>query len=171
MAVCFAAIVPLSALRGPPLTWFLIFFSLSAAAYAGAVLLLDRVPLSTRTVWGFALVFRLTVLLASPPTLSDDVYRYIWDGRLANAGANPYAYAVDASPLDRFDSPQRALVNNAWMASPYLPMAQALFAVVYRLAPDSAFAFQIAAVLLDLLAGWIFHRSVSWSIYGTRWSL
>jgi hypothetical protein len=41
------------------------------------------------------------------------------------------------------------------MASPYLPVAQAFFAAVYRLAPDSPLAFQIAAVCLDLLTGCI----------------
>lgn len=104
---------------------------------------------------GWAVLFRVTLLFTSPPTLSDDVYRYIWDGRLANAGVNPYAHAVASPLLDAFDSPQRALVNNDWMASPYLPVAQALFALVYRLAPDSPLAFQIAAALFDLLTGWL----------------
>ena len=104
---------------------------------------------------GLAVLFRATLLFTTPPTLSDDVYRYIWDGRLTNAGVNPYAYAVESPLLDRFDSPQRALVNNSWMASPYLPAAQALFAAVYRLAPGSPLAFQVAAVLFDLLTGWL----------------
>jgi alpha-1,6-mannosyltransferase len=155
MMVCFAAIVSLPVLRGPPLTRFLVYFFLAAVAYAMAVAWLDRTPPSLRVVWTFALLFRLILLLTSPPTLSDDVYRYIWDGRLANAGVSPYAHAVDSPLLDRFDSPQRALVNNSWMASPYLPVAQALFVVVYRLAPDSPLTFQIIAVLLDLLTGWL----------------
>jgi len=105
-------------------------------------------------------LFRATLLFATPPTLSDDVYRYIWDGRLTNAGVNPYAYAVESPLLNRFDSPQRALVNNSWMASPYLPAAQALFAAVYWFAADgpraiAPIAFQVAAVLFDLLTGWL----------------
>ena len=124
-------------------------------------------------ILGLAILFRATLLFTTPPTLSDDVYRYIWDGRLTNAGVNPYAYAVESPLLDRFDHPvdrplerpptaaqevrrsQRALVNNSWMASPYLPAAQVLFAAVYRLAPDSPLAFQVAAVLFDLLTGWL----------------
>ncbi len=104
---------------------------------------------------GLAVLFRLTLLFTTPPTLSSDVYRYIWDGRLANSGINPYAHAVDSPLLDRYDLPQRRLVNNEWMATPYLPAAQALFAAVYRLAPDSPLAFQVAAVLCDLLTGWM----------------
>ena len=99
-----------------------------------------RGPAHGRTlplILGLAVLFRVTLLFTTPPTLSTDVYRYIWDGRMTNAGVNPYAHTVDSPLLDPFDSPQRALVNHRWMASPYLPAAQAFFAAVYRLAPDS----------------------------------
>jgi alpha-1,6-mannosyltransferase len=152
---CLAALIPLSTLRGPAVTTFLAYFLIAAGAYLVAVARLGRDRLSTRTIWAFAVLFRLTLLLTSPPTLSDDVYRYIWDGRLANAGVNPYAYPVDSAQLDRFDSPLRDLVNHSWMASPYLPTAQALSAVVYRIAPHSPLAFQGAAIFFDLLTGWL----------------
>ena len=41
-----------------------------------------------------AAVFRLT-LLFRPPDLSEDVWRYLWDGRVARAGISPWAYAPD----------------------------------------------------------------------------
>jgi hypothetical protein len=150
-----AALVPLSTLRGPAVTTFLAYFLIAAGAYLVAVARLGRDQLSIRTMWAFAVLFRLTLLLTSPPTLSDDVYRYMWDGRLANAGVNPYAYAVDSPQLDRFESPLRDLVNHSWMASPYLPTAQALSTVVYRIAPHSPLAFQVAAIFFDLLTGWL----------------
>jgi alpha-1,6-mannosyltransferase len=156
MAVCFAAIAVLPVLRGPSLKQFLIYFFLAAVAYAVAVFWLERAPRSMHSIWAFAILFRLTILLNSPPTLSDDVYRYIWDGRLASAGVSPYAYRVDSPLLDPFDSPQRALVNNAWMASPYLPSAQGLFVIVYRITPHNpAWVFQIVTIILDLLTGWL----------------
>jgi hypothetical protein len=104
-------------------------------------------------ILALGVLFRVILLFTTPPTLSTDVYRYIWDGRLANAGVNPYAHAVDSPLLDPFDSPQRALVNHSWMATPYLPAAQAFFAVVYRLAPGNPLAFQVAALILDLVTG------------------
>ena len=155
VAACCAALVPLPTLSGPAVTTFLAYFFIAAIAYAVAVARLGRDRLSSRTIWAFAILFRLILLLNSPPTLSTDVYRYIWDGRLMNAGANPYAYPVESPLLDRFDSPQRAMVNQREMASPYLPAAQIFFALIYRLAPDSPIAFQIAAALLDLSAGWL----------------
>jgi alpha-1,6-mannosyltransferase len=44
----------------------------------------------------FAVLFRLSLLFA-PPYLSDDIYRYIWDGRVQAAGINPYRY-IPAEP-------------------------------------------------------------------------
>ncbi len=36
-------------------------------------------------------IFRLSLVFA-PPYLSDDIYRYVWDGRVQAAGINPYRY-------------------------------------------------------------------------------
>jgi len=141
------------------MTAFLVIFGTAGLSYVAAVFCIlkyskDRGN-SLPLIWGLAILFRVTLLLTTPPTLSSDVYRYIWDGRIMNAGVNPYAHAVDSPLLDPFDSPQRSLVNHSWMASPYLPAAQGFFAAVYRLCPESPLAFQIAAVLLDLLTGWL----------------
>jgi alpha-1,6-mannosyltransferase len=137
---------------------FLVLYGTAYLAYGVAVWWVPKKPAGRRTlalIVGLAILFRVTLLFTSPPTLSDDVYRYIWDGRLMNAGVNPYAHPVNSPLLDPYDSPLRALVNHNWMASPYLPAAQLLFAIVYRLIPDSPLAFQIAAVLFDLLTGWL----------------
>ena len=155
MAICFVAIATLPVLRGASLRPFVVLFLLTGTVYAMAVFRLEQSAPSLRAVWVFAVVFRLTLLLSSPPSLSDDVYRYIWDGRLLNSAVNPYAHVVDSPALDYLDSPQRRQVNNAWMASPYLPASQVLFATVYRVAPDNPLAFQVTALLLDLLTGWL----------------
>ena len=67
------------------------------------------------------------ILLLTIPSLSDDIYRYIWDGHVAINGFSPYAFAVNDHTLDFLSIPERDLANNAWMASPYLPAAQLLF--------------------------------------------
>jgi alpha-1,6-mannosyltransferase len=153
--ICFVAMALLRDLL-ENMVPFLALFWMACLSYGTAVCALLRGSDGRRTlplVLGLAILFRVTLLFITPPTLSSDVYRYIWDGRMMNADVNPYAHPVDSPLLDRFDSPQRALVNHSWMASPYLPVAQAFFAVVYRLAPDSPLSFQVAAALLDLLTG------------------
>jgi len=154
MAVCFAAFVPLPSLRGPEVVSFLTYFLLASSAYFLSVIRLDRDRLPMSLIWGLALVFRLILLLTSP-TLSDDIYRYIWDGHLFNNSINPYALPVNSPLLDPFDIPLRALVNNNWMASPYLPAAQIHFAYLYRIATGNVLVFQFAAVVLDFLTGWL----------------
>ena len=38
--------------------------------------------------------------VTAPPRQSDDLYRYVWDGRVQAAGIDPYAYAPAAAQLD-----------------------------------------------------------------------
>jgi len=155
MALSFGGMALLKDLRHH-LVAFLLLYGLASVAYMAAVWSLLRQPNRRRRlilIFVLGVLFRVILLFASPPSLSTDVYRYIWDGRLMNAAVNPYVHAVDSPLLDPFHSPQRNFVNHSWMASPYLPTAQAFFAVVYRLASGSPLAFQVAALTLDLLTG------------------
>lgn len=131
------------------LAWYLLAF----IAYLSALVWAEfNQDLSRKIIWGGAIIFRV-LLLFTTPTLSDDVYRYMWDGYVANNGVSPYAYPIDSPILDFLDTPQRALANNAWMASPYLPVAQYLFATLVWLFPPTPLAFQITMVFIDLLNG------------------
>ena len=44
-----------------------------------------------KTLFGLGLIFRI-LLLFSTPFLSQDFYRFIWDGRLIVSGINPYEF-------------------------------------------------------------------------------
>jgi hypothetical protein len=94
-------------------------------------------------------LFRVPLWLTTP-TLSTDIWRYLWDGRLINHAVNPYANRVDAPALDDLATPLRQRIDHAWMATPYPPAAELTFAGVYRLAPESPMAMQIAFTLFDL---------------------
>ena len=154
MAVCFGALNFYPSLRGPNVYPFLVLFLVAAFLYIISCLRLERDRTPLLAIWILAILFRFLLIFTSP-TLSDDVYRYIWDGHLAGSGVNPYALPVNSALLDEFDTPLRALVNNSWMASPYLPAAQAYFVAVNRLFPQNPLAFQVSAVLFDLGVGWL----------------
>lgn len=105
--------------------------------------------MSTATLVTFAVVLRAVMLLA-PPTLSDDIYRYRWDGKVQASGRNPYA-ATPADPqLEALRDDEWAHINYPRIRTIYPPLAQGLFAATYFL-HDSLKTFQVVAALGDLL--------------------
>ena len=69
-------------------------------AFIVAAWLLRKVPLRTSVVLILlgGIVMQLAALSA-PPRSSDDLYRYIWDGRVQAAGIDPYQYVPAAAQL------------------------------------------------------------------------
>ena len=112
----------------------------------------DAPPDRTLGVVAFwALLIRLPLLLGTDPTLSDDVFRYVWEGRLVGLGFDPFDLAPDAPALATLavDSPEWAGINHKGLPAIYPPGAQWVFAVIAAIAP-TAFAFRVAMVLVDL---------------------
>jgi len=69
-------------------------------AFIAAAWLLRKVPL--RSAVALILLGGIAVQLAAvsaPPQNSNDLYRYIWDGRVQAAGVDPYAYVPTARQL------------------------------------------------------------------------
>lgn len=95
-----------------------------------------------------ALVLRLP-LLAIPPTLSDDVLRYLWDGRVAASGANPYALPPDAEELAPLRDDAWRRLPHRQVATVYPPLAMAAFSIAARL-PFPLLAWKLAIVAADL---------------------
>src|SRR3984893_18139463 len=94
-----------------------------------------------------AMLLRLGAL-AAPVYLSDDIYRYILDGRVQAAGINPYRYI----PTDPHLAPLRDEVvfpninRNNYAPTIYPPVAQMLFFVATR------FGETVSAMKLMLVA-------------------
>ncbi len=118
----------------------------------------DRTVLSI--ILGFGFLFRIAVL-GSPVLLSSDIYRYLWDGRVQWAGINPYRYAPVAEELASLrDSEIYPEINRPTKRTVYPPGAEAAFALVAGLAPNSIVAWRLfllgcevaaVALLLGLL--------------------
>jgi len=83
--------------------------------------------------WG--VVARL-LLLDTQPTLSPDVYRYLWDGRVQLAGFNPYAHAPDHPVLRPLRDASFDRVLFPHLRTVYPPMAQAAFQLGARIDPS-----------------------------------
>lgn len=109
---------------------------LEAAAHPGAVILLG------------ASLLRL-LLLPLPPTLSDDALRYLWDGKVARAGLNPYALPPAAPELVPLrDAIWRRLPHQD-VPTVYPPLAIAGFSIA-TLLPFPLLAWKILATAADL---------------------
>lgn len=110
-----------------------------------------RVRPAAILLWAAAL--RLPLLLGPPPSLSDDLYRYVWEGRVIAAGFDPW----DASPQDaslvhlRADAPEWALINHAELPAIYPPVTQSAFALLAGAGLAEVRWFRAAITGCDLL--------------------
>ena len=140
-------------LREGLVTQTMVWYGVAFVGFLGAVWVNERTPIPMTWIWGAAVVFRL-LLLTTAPTLSDDVFRYIWEGNLLTQGVSPYQAPINAAELDAFDIPARALVNNPTFASPYLPVTHGVFALTAAVLPESPLSFQLVMTGLELAAAW-----------------
>ena len=100
--------------------------------------------------WTVIVAIALRVIfLFTPPVLSDDIYRYVWDGRIQKAGLNPYAYAPAAPQLEHLRDPIYENINNKELPTIYPPMMQVVLLAVTALS-ESVFVMKAAFVLIDL---------------------
>jgi hypothetical protein len=134
--------------------------------FAAGALLVKRLPVRVAVVLilagGAAMQF---AAVSGPPHLSDDVFRYIWDGRVQGAGIDPYEYVPAAPQLAGFrdpalwpaasywcvksgtpdpDQPGMLLVpgcsrlNRPWVHTIYPPVAEAYFFAVDEVSPSGS---------------------------------
>ncbi len=97
-----------------------------------------------------AFVLRAAVITTTP-TLSDDVYRYVWEGRVLAHGQSPYEHPPDALELAPLrDDTIHPMVNHRELSTIYPPMAEAGFALVATLSAD-VLAMKLWILLHDLL--------------------
>jgi alpha-1,6-mannosyltransferase len=117
--------------------------------YGAAVLLLLKYGLSRRALLlclGCAALMR-AVVVAAPPILSTDAYRYVWDGTVQAAGINPYRYIPSDPALAalRDEAIYPNINRKDYAPTIYPPGAQAIFFLVTRLS-RSVIAMKAAMV-------------------------
>ncbi|MGH3151066.1 MAG: glycosyltransferase 87 family protein [Streptosporangiaceae bacterium] len=149
-------------------------------AFLAAAWLLRKVPL--RAAIGLIVLGGIAVQLtavAVPPKNSDDLYRYIWDGRVQAAGIDPYEYAPAARQLTGLRNeflwnphatycitqstmasnpgadlaPGCTMINRPVVPTIYPPVAEAYFLGVHYLpgGSDSSMPIQATTALVAVL--------------------
>ena len=138
-----------------------VIYALLLATPAVAVSLL--LPALSPSRWtmgiiiGAAISMRIMLLMVDP-ILSDDLWRYLWDGEVQRSGGNPYQAApADVEP-ERWNADLdevRSRINHPHIRSVYPPLAQLLFRAVARgelIWRGSMMCFDIAVGCLVALA-------------------
>ena len=145
--------------------------ALAGIAYLRTLWLLGRFAGGSNRVLALCLVLAAVwrvPLLLNPPTLSTDVYRYVWDGRIQRLGYDPYIVVPGNSALRHLHTAETLLMNHPDVPTPY-PAAAELFFRAVMMVDDSARALKSAIFLCDaalvaVLLWWLVasHRSPWW---------
>jgi alpha-1,6-mannosyltransferase len=138
----------------PMLACFVLLFSL----YAGMVWVgkKRKEPRLLTFLLGAAIAFRLIAFFALPE-LSDDYFRFVWDGKLLAQGINPFAQLPSGYPPSQYESLglSRQLfdqLNSPDYFTIYPPLCQLIFWLGVVISPDSLYASVLVMKSFLLLA-------------------
>jgi alpha-1,6-mannosyltransferase len=137
--------------------WFIKLALTQGVLYFAAALIAWKTTESHSTLFiaiAFAVLFRFCILF-TPPLLSDDAYRYVWDGRVQAAGINPYRYIPADQNLEKLrDTEIYPKINRKEYAPTiYPPAAEAIFLLTTRIS-ESVIWMKATMVAFEALAVW-----------------
>lgn len=95
----------------------------------------DKVPRISLIIWPAALAIRLLMLFQGP-NISEDFYRYIWDGRVQLAGFGPYDHAPQEPEVQILKDQYYDRMHQKEFKSPYPPAAENIFRLLALLYPN-----------------------------------
>ncbi|MCC6397834.1 MAG: glycosyltransferase family 39 protein [Bacteroidetes bacterium] len=135
-----------------PVELYTVSFIAASAAYLVLAMVLHRKEISQRWLYGLlalGLLIRV-VLLPLPPVGSDDMYRYLWEGKVQAAGINPYRYAPDAPELEPLHSPLLpSSVNHPSMKTVYFPFTQWVFWLGYQISGEETWGLKLMLLVAE----------------------
>lgn len=91
-----------------------------------------------------AVLFRV-VLLSAPETLSDDVYRYQWDGRAQRAHLNPYVVFPNSEGLEWLQNPEHPEPPGEDTPTIYPPLSEFAYRMI-----ETVSGYKRVSTILDL---------------------
>ncbi len=137
---------------------FIALALLGGALYLAGVFLVEKYRFGVLTVafiLAASVLFRLSVLRANP-SLSEDVYRYQWDGRAERRGINPYTVFPGMMGFQWLEDPAHPLKTGRDISTVYPPASEMAFAWVetvagYKRLFTALDLATLVAILLTLL--------------------
>ena len=144
----------------PQMVRFLILSQIAFAGYWVFLLVAKRRPkIASSQYVVVPLIVALVVIRVLVPLgageqadLSDDVYRYVWEGKIVSQGYNPYVLSpTDLSETAFADSTIYPKINHPWLPTIYPPVSQILFAFAHMIGGDSLQGFKLLSIIFELL--------------------
>ncbi|NJL83434.1 MAG: hypothetical protein HC890_11660 [Chloroflexaceae bacterium] len=132
-----------------------------AAGVMGAGFMLSWALPGVSAVWFWAVAIA-TRLLLLPMEPGDDVWRYLWEGKIQFLGFSPYEFAPNAPELAPYRPDWWPLINHPDVSAIYPPITQLGFRLLAAISPN-LHLFKLAFVLPDLLVCWLLARRFSWA--------
>ncbi len=86
------------------------------------------------------------------PIGSDDIYRYIWDGKVQTYGINPYAFAPNDTELSNLHSQiLPAKINFPNLKTIYFPLSEWFFFISYSLSGENVWGYKLFLFIGELI--------------------
>jgi len=133
-------------------------FTLYGSLFAAYIASWYSVREQSVTHYIYAAIGLRLLLLFSVPVLSDDIYRFIWDGRLLANGISPFAavpidyISNQSGQIPGIDSSLFQLLNSPEYFTVYPPLSQLVFWLAAVISPDSTFGSIIVVRVLIIVA-------------------
>ena len=139
----------------------LLFIGAAVIVYMAAGILATRHECweennAIRLIWGIGLAMRVMVIPLTPE-LSDDVYRYLWDGHVQYSGVNPYLYAPADPALESIRTLWHEKINHPDIPTLYPPLTQLLFLTTWIIG-GTIWVAKLLWVAFDILTGSVIVR-------------
>lgn len=122
------------------------FWLAAAVMGAGFALSWSLAALPRALFWAVAVLTRLALLGMEP---GDDIWRYLWEGRIQLQGFSPYELPPDAAALEGLRTPWWPQINHPGTTAIYPPLAQLLFRLHAAVA-QQALLFKLSFTAADL---------------------
>ncbi|HHT9113478.1 MAG: hypothetical protein HZA47_01845 [Planctomycetes bacterium] len=138
---------------------FSLMYSAAFVAYLFAVFLVSKNAalsgkgsnISKNIIWiilVFSLVFRLTLLPATP---SNDIFRYLWEGKIQLHGINPYSQPPASLNLEHLRDNFFSGISHKHLTTIYPPLTLMVFAIADFIS-HSFVSIKSAFLLFDILS-------------------
>ncbi len=115
---------------------------------------LFKTPMDRKTLWTMVILFviiRFSFVLTHPIG-TDDIFRYLWDGKVQAFSINPYLFAPNAPELFHLHTEQLpSLINQPHLQTMYFPLSEWIFFLSYLISGVNIIAYKILLFLAEMI--------------------